>query len=667
MRKIIVVVLLFFNTTALLAQTVDFKSSNLPIVVINTSGESIIDEPKITAEMGIIYNGDGVRNFTTDLYNEYDGFIGIEIRGKSSQNWPKKSYAVETRDADGKNNNVSIFGMPKENDWVLYAPFVDKTLLRNVFMYKLATELGWYAPRTMFCELVINGEYMGVYVFTEKIKRDKGRVDISKASVENVTGGYILEMIMNNKLEDDETHFKLQQSGKEIVVKYPKSDDVSTDQLAYISNYFNELERVLNSESFSDSLNGYSKYINMSSFIDHMLLSECFNQLDAFSHSVYFYKDKDEKLHLGPGWDYNRSMGNAKYYTSWRTDVWWLREPYGSNPELWFRINWPKSFMADNTFMNAYSKRWNELRQTTFSFKHLYSTIDSCVVLLDEAKERNFERWEVLGVDYNNKYIFETYVEEVNYMKDWISEKFIWLDEQFNLPENYALNNLYSYSSQETGDLNPASNAVDAAVSTRWSAQFFPQWIEIDMKEVKSINKLVVVPYKSRSYQYVIESKSKYDDLYSPIVNRLNNTEGGNEIIDIIDPVNARFLKLTVTGADNYTGDWVSILEFKAFGSLITSSEFANSEINSELTLSQNHPNPFKITTEINFSIPKSSFVTLKVIDIRGQVVAELINDIKHKGRYNVSFNASGLTPGLYFYKIQTENYSATKKMLLVN
>jgi hypothetical protein len=112
--------LLFISNccTFLYAQT--FSSSNLPIVIINTGGQTIADEPKIMADMGIIYNGPGVRNNVTDNKNNYNGKIGIEVRGKSSQQFPMKSYSVELWDAAGASVSKSILGMPGESDWVLY-------------------------------------------------------------------------------------------------------------------------------------------------------------------------------------------------------------------------------------------------------------------------------------------------------------------------------------------------------------------------------------------------------------------------------------------------------------------------------------------------------------------------------------------------------------------
>jgi len=509
MKFIIIIAILLLFSANLFSQEVNFTSSNLPIVIIDTRGEEIVDEPKITALMKIINNGEGERNNVNDLPNEYDGYIGIEYRGQSSRNWPKKPYNIETRTDSGENRNVSLLGMPKENDWMLYAPYVDKTLIRNVFMYSLGAKIAPYAPRTRFVELVLNGEYMGVFVFMEKIKKDQGRVDISKPHNDNLTGGYLLEMINNHYLRDNEVYFRLKESGKDIVVKYPKPKKIRPEELDYISTYFNDLEHALNSTDFADKTKGYAAYIDISSFIDQMLLSEAFNQLDAFCQSTWFYKDKNQKLHLGPGWDYNRSMGNAEYYNSWRTDVWLLKEVYETSPDGWYRINWPERLMEDPAFIEAYGSRWEELRHSIFRLNNLYSLIDSLVKVVGEARVRNFERWNVLGKSINNKYVFDTYKEELAYMKDWILQKFTWLDEQFGMIHNYALTASVSASGAEEG--RPPEKATDGDHTSHWSSQIFPQWIELDLGRVKEINKTIVIPYKERAYHYIIEARKNMD------------------------------------------------------------------------------------------------------------------------------------------------------------
>ena len=121
MKRLIVIL---FLLSPLLSMTQILTYSNLPIVVIETDGHvNIPDEPKVLATMKIIWHQDGSRNYLTDINNpeflNYDGRIGIERRGSSSQNLPKKPYGLETLQGDDvTNNNASILGMPKENDWV---------------------------------------------------------------------------------------------------------------------------------------------------------------------------------------------------------------------------------------------------------------------------------------------------------------------------------------------------------------------------------------------------------------------------------------------------------------------------------------------------------------------------------------------------------------------
>lgn len=91
-----------------------------------------------------------------------------------------------------------------------------------------------------------------------------------------------------------------------------------------------------------------------------------------------------------------------------------------------------------------------------------------------------------------------------------------------------------------------------------------------------------------------------------------------------------------------------------------------SSEIPNRYKLHQNYPNPFNPTTNIKYQIQKSGFVTLKVYDILGKEIATLVNEIQKPGTYEVPFSAENLNSGVYFYKIQSGNYSETKRMILI-
>ena len=198
--------------------------------------------------MGIIDNPDGL-NHIDDPFNDYDGMITIELRGNSSQWNDKRPYRLETVDEDGENNNVSLLGMPDENDWVLYAPWQDKSLIRNVLTYQIANEMGRYAARTRYCELYLNDDYKGIYVLMEKIKRDQNRIDISKlepdeTTGDDLTGGYILKFDWY-WTGDNIGGFESEHDGMVYNYHYPKPDDIVPEQEEYIQQYIHDFETVM--------------------------------------------------------------------------------------------------------------------------------------------------------------------------------------------------------------------------------------------------------------------------------------------------------------------------------------------------------------------------------------------------------------------------------------
>jgi hypothetical protein len=304
------------------------SSSNLPIVVINTNGAAISDEPKIPATMGIINRGAGLQNNLTDPFNDYNGKIGIEIRGSSSQSFPKKQYGIELKTDTGADRDASLLGMPAEEDWILFGPYNDKSLMRDVLTYQLGRALGRvYAPRTKYCEVVINNEYRGVYALIEKIKRDQNRVNIDRlepqdnAGVE-LTGGYILKIDKPSGNSGPGFNSKIppwpNPRGQVITYQYeyPDFTEITSAQKTYIQNYIHSFEAALNGADFTDPQKGYSSFIDSDSFVDYLIMTELTRNVDGYRISTFLYKQKDTeggKLVMGPIWDYNLGLGNADY------------------------------------------------------------------------------------------------------------------------------------------------------------------------------------------------------------------------------------------------------------------------------------------------------------------------------------------------------------------
>lgn len=422
--------------------TVDFSNFNLPLVVIETNGQTIPDEPRIIADMGIINNGLGQTNSESDDWNEYSGKVSIERRGETSQGFKKKSYSIELQKEDGSNNNVSILDLPIENDFILYGPYSDKTLMKNVLSYELFRRTGRWAPGTRYVEVILNGEYRGVYVLTEKLKRDENRVDIDKLTNKDVTpldisGGYILRRDKTAKSDIDEwwTSPVNQPYHERMWYEYydPKYKDLTTDQADYIKGWMEEFDNVMSGEDFNTPEIGYKKYIKTKSFIDMMFLNEISKGIDNYLFSTYFYKENDAdggQLVAGPPWDYNLGYGNLNY-----GDDWDAAEYYGWCYPQGSRVYWYERLMEDEGYRNKVYCRWTSFRNSIYSNENVEAIIDSCVNVLGPAVDRNFEKYPILGEYFwPAKFWPDTYEEEVYELKSWLIDRLDWIDgEWYNM------------------------------------------------------------------------------------------------------------------------------------------------------------------------------------------------------------------------------------------
>lgn len=418
-------------------------STNLPIVEISYPDSTYIpDEPKGMAMMKVIDNGSMYNKLSDTSYN-YNGYIGIELRGSSSLNfYPKKSYSIETRDSMGDNNNVELLGLPRENDWVLQAPYGDKTLIRNVLTYKLSGDLGNYSPRTKFVDLVKNKEYRGTYVLIEKIKRDNDRIDIAglrsdELAGDSLTGGYIIKI---DKREGEyrgwQSDFGSAQSENYKVFYtyvYPKGDEIMPEQETYIQNYIRDLNLMFRSDNFDDPVDGYRKYIDVESFIDYLIINELSKNIDGYRLSTYMYKDRDDNdglLYMGPVWDYNLAYGNAPYCNAYSTEGWSF--DFGNVcPQDQYQLPfWWDRLLQDESFALELQQRWETLRQTSLSLNSIYADIDSLTTLTESSRERNFEVWKGVFTTqiWPNNPQASNYDGEVSNLKNWLSERVDWID-----------------------------------------------------------------------------------------------------------------------------------------------------------------------------------------------------------------------------------------------
>ena len=417
-----------------------YSGYNLPLMIIESHGQIIERSPRVVVDMGLIDNGKGMLNHPGDVPNVYSGKMGINRRGQSSYGFPKIQYRIELQNEDGTNNNVSILGLPRENDFVLYGPYLDKTLIKNVLTYELFGRTGHWSPRTRFIEVIFDGEYRGIYVLTEKLKRDRYRVDINPLGSEDnswpsISGGYILKRD-KTELSTPGAWWRStvsQPYHNQMWYEYhdPKIENLSSEQASYIRNWMQRFDEMMSGSNFRDPVNGYKAHIDVESFIDMMFINEITKGIDNYNFSSYFFKDNDANgglLSYGPPWDYNIGYGNVNYGQDWHAS-----ETYGWCYTQGGRIYWFRRLMEDAEFRNRVYCRWTYFRDGIFSDSNVLNTIDGFVDELGAAVDRNFSKYPILGVWINPELrpVPQTYREELANLEGWLLERLHWMDEQW--------------------------------------------------------------------------------------------------------------------------------------------------------------------------------------------------------------------------------------------
>lgn len=418
-----------------LERDVEGFNSNLPILILSSQRRIHSETQKTPVVARVIEPVQGRAQLKGGNQVEMRG--DVNVRGFSSTRYPKRSFTFRLRDEYGEKLKAGLLGMPKDSDWVLYAPFPDKTLMRDVLAYELSRGMGHYATRTRFVEVFLNQgsdglswrDYQGVYVLIEKIKRGKNRVDIEELGpadndAPGITGGYIFKRDHSNKESPTFTS-----RGGEFYMVEPDANELSPQQRDWIERHWRALERSIFSNQFLDSRNGYQHYLDVPSFIDQHWLIEMSKNIDGFRYSVYFSKDRGGKVKLEPVWDWNLSFGNANYLDGESPSGWYYEQLRDTE------VSWFRRLIEDPEFNQRQLDRWWELRRTVFQPDAIHRRIDELAAQLQEAQARNFRRWPILGRHVHpNSFVGDTYQEEVDWMKGWIKDRIAWIDRQMVSP-----------------------------------------------------------------------------------------------------------------------------------------------------------------------------------------------------------------------------------------
>lgn len=428
--------------------------SHLPLICIDTYGQEIPGKGLIDAagkHSGFSVTPDGADRITAsikviDRETEYNhpndkpsvsSNIVIHVRGNSSRFFEKSGYKIKLVDENGNSNPQSLLGMDKHHEWALHGPYLDKTLLRNYMMYNLSGEVMDYAPNVRFCEVLINGEYEGVYVLTEMISagKDGARLTMSVDAKDNTYTGYLLRLDRRNKDGFDTlnnlTAYTLRCDPDLMLdIEYPGQTKLNETLKNSIEADFSRFEKSLYSYDFNDQKQGYRNYIDVDSFVTYFLINELVVNYDAGSYSTYIYKDTSGKFKMCV-WDFNNACDNYQEKSVMTVQHFEIQN------KLWFGM-----LMKDKDFVESIIKKYKALRKTFFSDEYIEEYINSVIDYLGPAIERNSKRW---ASSFEDDTLLEpaernlhSYDEAVSQLKNFFKERTRWLDDNIETLKQYS-------------------------------------------------------------------------------------------------------------------------------------------------------------------------------------------------------------------------------------
>jgi hypothetical protein len=401
--------------------------AHLAVLRIDASGQTIAKDVDIPAQLEVFETHDGTLTDLDTVTPTLKTAIALQGRGNFTWTLPKKGYEFELQDGAGLSRDVAILGLPAGSDFALYACYTDKTCMRNALVYALGQQLGRWSPRTRYVELIIDGNYQGLYMVWERIRRDATRCDVPKpaasAAAGDLSGGYIFRVESGKGGNRDFTAT----SGRIYTYHYPDADVITTEQSAYLRNSVQAME-----DGLQATPDAYATFIDEASWVDHGIVEELTNNWDGYVHSIYMTKRNDAAgglFTMGPLWDYDLAFANADVTGyNCQTDNWAyqiVRSAPDNVPAYWLGL------YANPDFQHAWKCRWQALRKGPISMATFDAQMAAWKAFTEGARARDQAKWPTLGMlIFPNCYSKPTYDEEITALHSWIDARVTWLDAQ---------------------------------------------------------------------------------------------------------------------------------------------------------------------------------------------------------------------------------------------
>jgi len=390
---------------------VKVTDNGIGTLYLTTDGNAPIDSKDVylTGNVKLVSNFKNV---------DYDG--KTQVKGHGNSTWfdlPKKPYKLKL------DKKAALMGMPAGKTWILLANYADKSLIRNELAFNLSRRFGRaFTPASRFVELYLNGEFRGNYQITQEVKEGTGLVDIEEqtpatTTLPDLSGGYFIEqdLFLGGPVNFTTTR------QMPFVVKYPDDEDINQQQKDYIKNHFQIMEDALFAQNFADPVNGYRRYFDVNTYIDHYIINEVIGNPDVFRSTYMFKKRNDDHIYTGPIWDFDKAANNDNRLGD-QTNGLMLNAAF--DPKIW--IN---RMMEDKTFRQRIRSRWLEMRDIIMA---LPNDIDPLAKKLVVSEARNFTKWDILTKQsYLELQVSGSYAGEIKYLKNFLTDHITWLDKKF--------------------------------------------------------------------------------------------------------------------------------------------------------------------------------------------------------------------------------------------
>lgn len=424
--------------------------THLPLVIIDTGGQEMPGEPirgEDGEEIGSTLTAEGEKMLSAhisilsdDSNNHHpsddpdlESDIQIRIRGNSSRYFDKKNYLVRLVDEDGDYRSKEVMGMPAHYEWALHGPYLDKSLIRNYMWYNITGEFMDYAPNVRFCEVILDGEYLGLYVMMETITNGEDcRVDVSEPVDGTNKTGYVLRLDQgsSNELKNLDTFVNYSYRNMRVLdIQYPRSGQLTPEMVDAIAQEVSDFEKGLYSYDYDTDDYGYYYDLDVQSFVDYFIINEFTTNYDAGWLSTYLYRDIGGKYKMVI-WDFNSACDNY-------SEEFMSPQRFMMQGTRWFLM-----LTKDEYFVNRVIQRYRELRESYLNEDYLIDYTKQVTEYLGPAIDRNFEVW---------GYTFEkftplkpksrnpqSHAEAVEQIQQFIYERGSWMDENIEVLLQYC-------------------------------------------------------------------------------------------------------------------------------------------------------------------------------------------------------------------------------------